>query len=266
MSSEPQIAIDKVTHVYRPPRGRPVLALEDVSLEVRRARIRGAARPVRLRQVHAALSDRRLPAGRERHDHGRRQAGDGARARPRHRVPAFRAVSLEDGARQRRSTAWSAQGMPKRRARSARADVHRSGRALRLRGQLSVAALRRHEAAHRDRPHAGLRSEHPADGRAVRRARRADPPPDAGRAAAHLAAHAEDRDLRHPRRAGGGLSRRPRRGDVGAARPHQDHRRHQVRQERSRRCSRAKAFVDKVDEIWNLVRDEAIKAQSGAAP
>ena len=34
----------------------------------------------------------------------------------------------------------------------------------------------------------------------------------------HLAAHAEDRDLRHPRRAGGGLSRRPRRGDVGAAR------------------------------------------------
>ena len=50
----------------------------------------------------------------------------------------------------------------------------------RLRGQLSVAALRRHEAAHRARPHARLRSEHPADGRAVRRARRADPPSDAG--------------------------------------------------------------------------------------
>ena len=32
--SEPQIAIDKVSHVYRPPRGRPVLALEDISLEV----------------------------------------------------------------------------------------------------------------------------------------------------------------------------------------------------------------------------------------
>ncbi len=46
-------------------------------------------------------------------------------------------------------------------------------------------------------------------------------------------AHAEDRDFRHPRRAGGGLSRRSRRGDVGAAGPHQDHRRHQVRQERS---------------------------------
>ena len=30
-----QIVIDGVDHVYRPPSGRPVLALEDVSLEVR---------------------------------------------------------------------------------------------------------------------------------------------------------------------------------------------------------------------------------------
>ena len=44
----------------------------------------------------------------------------------------------------------------------------------------------------------------------------------------------EDRDLRHPRRAGGGLSRRPCRGDVGAAGPHQGHRRHEIRQERPR--------------------------------
>jgi NitT/TauT family transport system ATP-binding protein len=35
-TTEPsQIAIDNVSHVYRPPRGRPVLALEEVSLEVR---------------------------------------------------------------------------------------------------------------------------------------------------------------------------------------------------------------------------------------
>jgi NitT/TauT family transport system ATP-binding protein len=34
MSIEPQIAIDKVAHVYRPPRGRPVLALDDISLQV----------------------------------------------------------------------------------------------------------------------------------------------------------------------------------------------------------------------------------------
>ena len=34
MGIEPQIAIDKVAHVYRPPRGRAVLALEDISLQI----------------------------------------------------------------------------------------------------------------------------------------------------------------------------------------------------------------------------------------
>jgi NitT/TauT family transport system ATP-binding protein len=29
---------------------------------------------------------------------------------------------------------------------------------------------------------------------------------------------------------------------------------------------KSKAFIDKVDEIWNLVRDEAIKAQETRAP
>jgi NitT/TauT family transport system ATP-binding protein len=35
MSDQAQIVIDKVNHTYRPSRGRPVLALADVSLEVR---------------------------------------------------------------------------------------------------------------------------------------------------------------------------------------------------------------------------------------
>jgi len=35
MSGTSQIVIDRVSHTYRPPRGREVLALEDVSLEVR---------------------------------------------------------------------------------------------------------------------------------------------------------------------------------------------------------------------------------------
>ena len=34
MSSQPQIVIEGVSHVYRPPRGKAVLALDDVSLEV----------------------------------------------------------------------------------------------------------------------------------------------------------------------------------------------------------------------------------------
>ena len=35
MDAAAQIVIDRVGHVYRPPRGRPVTALENVSLEVR---------------------------------------------------------------------------------------------------------------------------------------------------------------------------------------------------------------------------------------
>ncbi len=33
-NGQPQIVIDKVSHMYRPPRGKPVLALDDVSLQV----------------------------------------------------------------------------------------------------------------------------------------------------------------------------------------------------------------------------------------
>jgi NitT/TauT family transport system ATP-binding protein len=33
-TSQPQIVIDSLSHTYRPPRGRPVLAIDDVSLEI----------------------------------------------------------------------------------------------------------------------------------------------------------------------------------------------------------------------------------------
>ena len=36
MNGQAQIVIDRVSHVYRPPRGRAVLALEEISLEVRK--------------------------------------------------------------------------------------------------------------------------------------------------------------------------------------------------------------------------------------
>ena len=124
-------------------------------------RIRRAARAVRLRQVHAALSDRRLPAGGDRRHQGRRQAGGRSRPRPRHRVPALRAVSLEDRARQHPLRAGAA-GHAEGRARKAHAGFHRAGRPCRLRGQLPFAIVRRHEAAHGDRAHARLRSQHSA--------------------------------------------------------------------------------------------------------
>ena len=193
-----QIVVDGVRHMYRPPRGRPVLALENVSLEVATARIRRAARALRLRQVDAALSDRRLPADRRRHDFGRGPAG---RPRPGpDRGIVFQHFALFPWKTVRANVLYGLEraGHAARRAREARAGLHRHGRPARLRGQLSLASLRRHEAAHRDRPHARLRPADPADGRAVRRARRADALPDAVRAPQYLAAHAEDRDLRHP--------------------------------------------------------------------
>ena len=223
----------KVNHTYRPPRGRtgarPVRRLARSAA----ARIPGAARALRLRKIHAALSGRRLPADRSRPHHWSKAS--------RSRRPAPTAASCSSTLR---CFPWKTvrgnilyglerQGLPRaEREKRAQAFIDLVG-LQRLRGQLSVATFRRHEAAHRDRPHAGLRSQHSVDGRAVRRARRADPLADADRAAEHLAAHAQDRDLRHPRRAGGGLSRRARGGDVGAARPHQGDRRHQIRQARS---------------------------------
>ena len=112
-----QISIAGVKHVYRPARGRAVPALDDVSLEI------GARELVALlgpsgcgKSTLLYLIGGFLP----------REGGsicvDGkpvpsARARPRHRVPAFRAVSLEDRARATFSMGWSGRGC---RARSAR--------------------------------------------------------------------------------------------------------------------------------------------------
>ena len=48
MSEQPQIVIDKVSHLYCPPSGRPVLALEEVTLDIRE------------REFLALMADRRV--------------------------------------------------------------------------------------------------------------------------------------------------------------------------------------------------------------
>ena len=65
----------------------------------------------------------------------------------------------------------------------------------------------------------GDRSGDPADGRAVLRARRADPRDHADRAPAHLGAGTQDRALRHPPDRRGGVPVRPRAGVRAPARP-----------------------------------------------
>ena len=85
----------------------------------------------------------------------------------------------------------------------------RAGRARRLREEVSLAALGGHAAAGVDRAGAGVRRRHPADGRAVRGARRDRARPAERGAAGALGADRQDHRLRHPLDPGGGVSSRP---------------------------------------------------------
>ena len=195
---------------------------------VARYRARRTALPdraERLRQEHAAQHDRRPADADHRHGRGQRQAGArAAAARHRLRVPGERAVSLVHDHRERQAR----HGVPGRaegRAGAARAEGAGGGRAQGLHGPLSGAAFRRHAAARGAGARAQPGDRHAADGRAVRRARRADPDdPRRGPlgAAVH---HRQDHRVRHPFARRSGVPRRPRRGVLGAAGPHQgDHR------------------------------------------
>ena len=84
-------------------------------------------------------------------------------------------------------------GTPRGRAGPSGRGAPRSRGARGLRGPLSVAAVGRHAAAGRHRPGARGRPGHPADGRAVRRARRDDPRADEHGAAQDLAPHRRPR-------------------------------------------------------------------------
>ena len=130
-------------------------------------------------------------------------------------------------------------GAPAARDQGARRALSRSGRARRLREALSLSALRRHAAARRPGARAGDEPFGAADGRAVRRARRADPRnPAGGIAAAHGApGRAQDHGVHHPFDRRGDPARRPHRGDERAARPHQGGARRAVRPSARRQCA-----------------------------
>src|SRR5262249_52898360 len=83
----------------------------------------------------------------------------------------------------------------------------------RVRREVSGRAVRGDEAARRARRGAGKRRGDPAEGRAVRRPRRADAPLDGRMAPRHLAAHPQDRHLHHTQPARGALAVDSRRGD-----------------------------------------------------
>ena len=120
MSGQAQIVIEGVSHTYRPPRGRAGAGARRRVARGAAARVPRAARAVGLRQVDAcsissAASCRSRPAA-----SWSRQAGRRARPRPRHRVPALCAVSVEDGARQHPLRPRTAAHAARRSAKSAR--------------------------------------------------------------------------------------------------------------------------------------------------
>ena len=177
--AEPQIVIEGVHHLYRPPSGRPVLALEDVSLDVRPREFlallgpSGCGKSTLLYLLGGFLPIEKgtiliegKPAGAPGPDRG----------------IVFQHFALFPWKTVRANILYGLErmGLPREeREKRAQSFIDLVG----LNGfedSYPVAALRRHEAAHRDRPHARLRSEDPADGRTVRRARCADPQPDAG--------------------------------------------------------------------------------------
>src|SRR6266404_7476609 len=181
-------------------------------------------RAKRLRQDDLAQRHRRADDAHGRCGGSRGQAGRRAdAARHRLRVPGERAVPLEHRVRERQPR----HGVPGRAARRARgARIPRACRrgAQGLRAALSGAALRRHAPARRARPCAEPRNRHPAHGRAVRRARRADPHDPRRGSLGAARPRRQDHRVRDPQPGRSHVSRRPRRSVFRPPRHHQgDH-------------------------------------------
>ena len=156
----------------------------------------------------------------------------------RHGVPGGKHLPLAHRAGERRLAARRPRHRQVRTPRPRR-PFRAPGRPRRLRAALPARDLRRHAAAHRDRPHARLRARDPDDGRAVRGARRAD----AAAARRHRAAHPEraepDHPADHPQHRRKRAAVRPGAGDDLPARPAEAVRRH--RPARARAAARTSA-------------------------
>ena len=143
--------------------------------QCRRRRVRLAARPLRLRQDHAARHSRRLHPAVVRLDplrRPRRHLHAAAQARHRRRVPELRAVSAHERRRERRLSVARAPAAESELAGQG-ARGARDGRPCRLRGARHRAALRRPAPARGAGARHDLRAAPDPDGRAAFRARQA---------------------------------------------------------------------------------------------
>jgi hypothetical protein len=167
-----------------PLKGATFVALGGRGPRHRRQRVRHRRRAVRLRQEHADQHPRRARGPDRRAGARRREAGDRARTRTRRDLPAVRPVPVADRPQNVEFGLRTAKACRRPSDAAAGRALHRPGRAGPVRRRAAQDALRRHEAALRHRPRVRGQPVDPADGRAVRRARRADPGPVAGAAPA----------------------------------------------------------------------------------
>jgi NitT/TauT family transport system ATP-binding protein len=216
-----QIVVDRVTHLYRPPRGRPVLALDGVSLDVRAQEFlallgpSGCGKSTLLYLIGGFLP---TETGSILID-GKPVAGPGP-----DRGIVFQHFALFPWKTVRANILYGLerQGMPR---------VEREARAQAF---VDLVGLKGFEDSYPSQLSGGMKQR-----TALARTLAFDPqillmdePFGALDAQTRSLMQAQDRDFRHPRCAGGGLSRRPGGGDVGAAGPDQDDRGDEVRQER----------------------------------
>ena len=153
MTAAAQIVVDRVNHLYRPPRGREVLALDQVSLEVGNREFvallgpSGCGKSTLLYLIGGFLP---VETGAILID-GQNVAGPGP-----DRGIVFQHFALFPWKTVRGNILYGLerQGMPKEEREKRAMDFIELVGSHRLRGQLSIATVRRHEATHRDRPHA----------------------------------------------------------------------------------------------------------------
>ena len=166
--------------------GRLSRALEDIDLEVQRPGVRRDRRPVGLRQDDLPAHGRRVRVPSS--DKAPSAVGGKPCASPDRTAPSCSSSSRCFPGRPCARTSTSAcaiKGVAGGRARASRiAGVLELMSLEGARRRLSAPALRRHAAARRDRARLCARPGGAADGRAVRRARRADARRDAGGAGA----------------------------------------------------------------------------------
>ena len=103
----------------------------------------------------------------------------------------------------------------------------------------------------------------PADGRAVRRARRPDARADARGPRGAVAPDPQDRRVHHPQHRRGGAARRPRPRDVAASRPRRAHRRDPAPAAARADARKAPEFVAAAETITQIFSSAGVHAAHG---